>query len=186
MIFILELLTRIDGLEKSRDIKGKRMRIRVAAGNAISISGLAFGIIMLKTGNFFASLISWFCLWYFSHCFAHYIVGRLLGIRFLYYFTGKSDLTKAIKALQKVNFPVLGIKFDRKSVRSKRAAYAMFSAGVLASTLTPFLVPFYLFIAARDFWIFFTLLSIANLTLTAFLSPKYGDIAKAKKFSLEK
>ena len=162
------------------------MRISLFLGNLISVSGLLTGFALLKFENLFAYFISWFCFWYFSHCLAHYLVGKIFGIKFSYYFVGKSNLVRAIKILQKLRFPVLGIKFDRESVRSRRAAYAMFSAGVLASNLMSFIVPVYLFLSSNHFWILFTLLSFSNLILTAFLSPRYGDLAKASKFAAEK
>jgi len=108
-------------------------------------------------------------------------------VRFLYYFIGRSSLTKLnlpiISSLARM-FPVLGIKIDKTSFNSvspKKQA-VMFAAGALASMITPITITVYV-IMYLEMWIgfFMTFVTIGNIVLTLIFSAKVGDIFKAKK-----
>lgn len=157
--------------------------------------GIAGGFFLLLFLNFVYDpllkililLISWFCFWYFPHCLAHYIVGKILGIKFLYYFVGRSSLTKMnlplVTSILKV-VPVLGIKIDKKSSSniSRRKMAAMYASGVLASMLCP-LIPFIYSLTQLDHLaiIFVGVLSFGNIAFTTYFSSKVGDFSKAFK-----
>jgi len=77
-------------------------RIPLLIGNAISIGMLILAVeiakhayALLDIPRILVLIICWFTMLYFSHCLSHYIVGRLLGIKFRYYFLSSSMLAKA-------------------------------------------------------------------------------------------
>ena len=165
------------------------------AGSAIEITGLVIGFAFLYLTSltsisilkFVTLLFSWFCFWYFSHCLAHFIVGKLLGIRFLYYIIGRSSLIKLklpiMTPLIKL-IPVLGIKIDKSSLinTSRYGRSITYASGALASMLSP-LIPFAyaLIYTEQPISILLGALTIGNIIFTSYLSPKVGDLYKAKK-----
>lgn len=148
--------------------------------------------------KFILLLLSWFLVWYFSHCLSHYLVGTLGGIRFKYYFLGRSTIRKAkIPLISKVaqNLPfVLGIKIDKESISkaNPKAIKTMYLAGPLSSMMLPFIIvalsltqpsqvtlpllPF----TIRDSYILLGL-TLANVAFSLYFSPKVGCISKAIK-----
>jgi len=128
--------------------------------------------------------LSWICLVFFPHCLAHYIVGRLVGVRFSHYAIGKSSITKL--GLPLVSsfasaLPLLTLKIERRSLRSVShgARAVMFASGATASMILPFLVvvvsfehlPLALSLAL-------VLISVANLGFDLYYSPRAGDISR--------
>lgn len=170
-----------------------RVTIPLWAGHILSAVGIVVGVLLLAIGSSLppglrsiSYLASWASLWFFPHCITHYIVGRLVGIRFRNYFLGQTHLVKALPPRLKpllARVPVLGIRVEKASLRAARpsARYAMFASGALASMMLPFLVPLYLLLARESGAAGILLaISLANLLLTAFLSPRVGDFYKAK------
>ena len=96
-------------------------------GNGIEVLGIAVGVYLLVAASninavplrFLVYLISWVCLVFFPHCLAHFVVGRLAGIRFTHYALGKSSITKlrlpVISAVSSM-IPLLTLKIDRGSL----------------------------------------------------------------------
>jgi len=122
-----------------------RIRIPLIMGNIISICMMAIALIVASHAYLFSKpirililIICWFMMLYFTHCLSHYIVGRLLGIRFRYYFLSKSMLSKA-------NIPLISRLTSVKAFLTLKLAekpkgwkgFAMFIAGPLASMLSP-------------------------------------------------
>jgi len=171
-----------------------KQRIPVWLGNVIETVGLAIGIFLLLVNPFLHHmlklvllLVAWFCFWFFSHCLTHFIVGKILGVRFLYYFIGRSSLTKLnlpiISSLART-FPVLGIKIDNTSFGSispKKQAM-VFASGALASMISPITIMVYAMIYLET-WIgfFMSLITVGNIVFTLIFSAKVGDIFKAKR-----
>ncbi len=69
----------------------------------LSVTGLGLGIIAWLAAldpSFQLSvritllLFTWFTLWFFSHDLTHHVVGTLVGVRFQYYFLGRSAITR--------------------------------------------------------------------------------------------
>ena len=168
-------------------------RIPIAVGNLIEIAGILFALyfivmtpevtpVLLKLILYLAA---WGCLLFFPHSLTHYVTGRFVGVRFLYYSFGKSSVYKLGIPFVSViasRSRVLTLKVDRGSLQSvgRGGLIAMFSSGAVASMLFPFLVAFASF---RDlpiaFSVFLLLLSAANLLFDLYFSPKAGDISRA-------
>lgn len=169
------------------------MSIRL--GNAIEITGLSYAILSLFLVNpvphplqkLMLLLTSWFCFWFFSHCLAHFVVGRIFGVNFLYYFVGKSSLIKLnlpfISFFAKI-FPVLGIKMDKASFKnlSPKKQAVVFASGALASMISPLICLIYAIIYLEA-WIggFLSVMTTGNIVFTLIFSAKVGDLSKARK-----
>jgi hypothetical protein len=130
-------------------------------------------------------LIAWFCLWFFSHDLAHHIVGRVVGVRFRYYFLGRSAITKLslpiVSNLLRV-VPVLGLKVERSSLKSVSAnrARAMYASGALFSMFLPWVVIPAGFAVGLLVGILLALLTVANDVFTLYFSPRVGDLHHAR------
>lgn len=170
-----------------------KKRIPIVVGTLIEIAGILFGTYLVFIGpsvavlflRFLLYLVAWVCLLFFSHSLTHYVVGRVVGVRFQYYSLGKSSVYK-LKAplLSKMasRSVVFTLNIDRASLRSVSYAgrMAMYASGAIASMVLPFLVAFaslgHLPIVFNSFLF---LLSVANLVFDAYYSPKAGDISRA-------
>lgn len=164
-------------------------------GNVIEIAGLtiAFAALYLTSLTsililkFMALLFSWICFWYFSHCLAHFVTGKLLGIRFLHYYIGRSSLVKLklpiITPLLDL-IPVLGIKIDKLSLinASRYAKSITYASGAIASMTSPLIPAVYALIYTElSIALIIMVLTLGNILFTAYLSPKVGDLHRAKK-----
>lgn len=164
----------------------QRIKIPLWLGNLIEVLGTLLGICFLllslsfhSIGKFFLLLISWIFLWYFTHCLAHYIVGRLFGIEFLYYYIGKSAILKLkIPIFEPFKFvPVLGLKIKTESLKriSKKKVAIFYSSGALSSMFLPAITLFF----ADSAFLFLLFLTIFNIFFTFIFSFKVGDLMKA-------
>ena len=62
-------------------------RIPLWAGTSLTALATLLTILLTLTSNYPPlKILCWFGLLYFPHCLSHYVVGRLLGIRFRYYY----------------------------------------------------------------------------------------------------
>ncbi len=172
-----------------------RRIINLWLGNTIEVAGIIVGFILLYSLNFLTHsllrflvlIISWMCFWYFPHCLAHFIVGRILGIRFMYYFAGRSSLIKMrlplVTSILSV-VPALGIKIDKHSTLniSRNRIAVMYASGVSASMLCP-LIPFIYSLIYLDYIItlFIGVITFGNIIFTIYFSFKVGDFSKAVK-----
>jgi hypothetical protein len=168
-------------------------RIPLAAGNLVESVGMLLGffLILLAPGarpvslSFLLYLVAWFCMLFFPHCLTHYVVGRLLGVKFRFYTLTKSSVSKLGNPLFEIlasKALVLSLKVDRESLRSVsgRRLAVMFASGAVASMSLPFLVPF---ASLQNLPILYSFslfaLSAANLAFDLYYSPKAGDISRA-------
>jgi len=172
------------------------VRLPILLGNLIEMIGLIVALTLLLLAPelhnslhaFFLYLIALGLLVFFPHCLAHYVVGRLTGIKFEYYRLGKSGVAKL--KLPAVSFlgsklPVLALKVDRSSIHqaNRIGISAMFSAGALVSMAFPFLA-----VAASignlplPLSIILMLLAASNLVFDLYYSPRTGDLARATSF----
>lgn len=160
------------------------------AGHLLTTSGMALGLILTyyirafsPPINYYITMISFITLWFFPHCLAHYIVGRVFGIRFRYYFVGRSAIRKLNLPLVTGlagRLPILGIRIEHRTLKKATPAgrFMMFSAGALASSLLPFLPVLFLFMKFPFHGSGFILLALINLGFTLYFSPKVGDIRR--------
>jgi hypothetical protein len=166
----------------------------IGSGLLITGIGTAFGLIFLlftaptysTTIIVLSGLFSLFCLWYFPHTLAHFLVGKMVGIRFRHFFLGRSGVTKLRWPVNKVlkYIPVFGVRIERLNFREvlKKKKVWMFWAGPIVSMVLPFLVPFTLFLYGhKTLTAIFLVIAAANLLFTSYFSPKVGCIDKAKR-----
>ncbi len=170
------------------------LRIGLAAGNLVSLVGVATAYMLLffvaslpfTGGRFLVGFTSFTLLWFFTHDLAHYVVGRVLGIRFSHYYLGLSNVVRlSIVPKQLKTLPVvLGIKIDKRNSKASPLGYAaMYSAGPLASMLTPLTVPAIILYnnPASLAGQLLLIMAVANIGFTSVFSPKAGCFAKALK-----
>jgi len=168
-------------------------RIPTAIGNLVEFAGILFAVYLILIAPEVASLtvklvlylVAWGCMEFFPRGLTHYLVGRLVGVKFRYYSLGKSaayKLKTPFLGLVTSRLPVLTLNVDRKSLRSvgRSGRFAMFSSGAISSMILPFIVAFGSF---RDLPLIFSalllFLSAANFAFDLYFSPKVGDISRA-------
>ena len=171
-----------------------RRKIPLILGNVIEILGVAVAILLIVAASgvnsalvrFLFYLISWACLVFFPHCLTHFVVGRLVGVRFRHYIVGKSSITKlrlpVVSAVATL-FLLLELRVDRRSLGSLSggARAATFASGATASMIFPFLVPVVAFRHLPAVWSFaLLLLSLANVCFDLYYSPKAGDLSRIR------
>lgn len=163
-------------------------KLRLPVGHAVTISGTALGLALLYLAThavpplrFVLTLSSFFALWYFPHTLSHFIVGRLLGINFSYYFLGKTGLRRLIKFVGRIPIPVLGIRINRDSFDgvARWRKRIMFLSGVFASMFLPVLclvVP-----QPYPYNMVISLIVFGNMGFTFPTSYLVGDVWKARR-----
>jgi len=170
------------------------MRIPLLVGNIVEVAGVLFALYLISFAlgvpnsplKFLVYLVAWVCLLFFPHGLAHYIVGRLVGIGFQYYYLSRSSVYKLKLPFARAiasRSVVLTLKVDQHSLQtaSVGSRAVMFSSGAVASMILPF------FAAAASLGhlpmnlsAILLLLSAANLAFDLYYSPKAGDISRAK------
>ncbi len=126
----------------------------VPLGNAIQIGGLVGGALLARQaarraphgawGLYAGRLLSYFC----EHAFAHYLVGRLAGIRFTSYgvhgSTGADAYPPGLRSIF-ARLPFLSARVDPASRRAAAPAAqaAMYLAGPLATLVSSAVYPLY-------------------------------------------
>jgi hypothetical protein len=172
-----------------------RIIIPIQLGLIIEVAGIILGIILLTQTtptnppliNLILLSITFLLFWYFPHSLSHYLIGRLLGIKFNHYYlhvSGMSRIDNSFLAWTGRLMPMLGVKADRHSLRSatpnRRAA--MYASGVTVSMITPVICIYTAFaIAAPYIGLLLTAVLVGNGLFTVYFSGKVGDIAKAIK-----
>ena len=131
-------------------------------------------------------LFSWFSFWFFIHDLTHHVVGILGGIRFQYYFLGRSAIRKLrLPLISRImeQIPVLILKVDKPSLAkaSPKARRWMYASGALASMILPLVIlPSGFSIGPVWVGALFTLLVLSNDLFTLYFSPKTGDLYRAR------
>jgi hypothetical protein len=133
-------------------------------------------------------LVAWVLLYFSSHAIAHWLVGRMVGIRFLFYTVGGTGNPEGwppgIRWIFE-HLPFFGVQTEKLSMQkvSPGARALMWSAGVTSSAIIPTLGVLWawlcgvpgsrLFLLFALFWAFGTLAS--NWT------SHPGDYSKARR-----
>jgi hypothetical protein len=161
-------------------------RIPLHLGNAVSVLLIAIAITLAKYAYIFPKIVRlpilvvcWFIMLYFTHCLSHYIVGRLLGVKFGYYFLSSSMLAKA-------DIPLISKLFSRKVFLTLKITerstscrmFLMFLAGPLASMLSPLIIAMIALSYDSSAFYVLLLMTIANAIFTGYYSYKFGCIRK--------
>lgn len=170
----------------------ERIKIPLVLGNGIEVMGILVAISLVVVApdinsvllKFLAYLVSWTCLVFFPHCLAHFVTGRLVGVRFTHYLVSRSPVAKLkLPIISEVmsKIPILGLKIDRRSLKSvsRSARAVMFASGAAASMILPFFVVVASLgrLPSTSSGVLL-LLSIANLVLDLYYSPKAGDLSR--------
>lgn len=169
-------------------------RIPLILGNSIGVLGIALALYLIVAAAdisnslvaFVVYAVSWACLEFFPHCLAHYIVGRLVGVRFTHYEIGKSSIKNiGLPVISWVAsaLPLLTLRIDRRSLRSvsHSARAVTFASGATVSMILPL---FAVVVSFRHLplglSLVLLLISVSNLGLDLYYSPKAGDISRIR------
>src|SRR5687767_14580969 len=170
-----------------------RKQFAVFAGNAIQLTGIALGCILLcistqPAGPRAISMIAGYLLIYFStHSLSHYVVGRLAGIKFTHYSLGGSSHTSNFPPVMRQIFerlPFFAAHADPVSLKaaSPTAKALMFSAGlvgtVVFSTLAT-LCAYYARVPGATILLIFNIFWQIGTIITE--ARPGGDLAKARR-----
>ncbi|HEU5012817.1 MAG TPA: hypothetical protein VFT66_09755 [Roseiflexaceae bacterium] len=128
--------------------------LSIAQGNAIQISGLVGAVVLARIAArrgrrgsawlFASRLLAYFC----EHAFAHWLVGRMGGIRFMHYGVHGTTHARLYPPGMRWVFshlPFLSARIDPASRRAAAPAAraAMYMAGPLVTVLMSELIPLY-------------------------------------------
>ena len=167
-------------------------RFSITTGVSVGVTGTLLGFLVLLVPPYpsvpllslLLLLASFGLLTYFSHCLAHFIVGKIIGLKFSYYVFGASLKTNSqvIRRLDEL-LPRLGIRLTSESRKNAthRQRVLVFSSGVITSTLLP-LIPVtigYLTLP-NPMRTIPLLLWIAYVIFGAYFSPRFGDLSRIK------
>lgn len=149
----------------------------VAAGSSLVPRGLAFAIYVLVAEGAGTYLV---------HCPAHYIVGRVVGIRFRTIRLGRTTLARVLPprfaGLARL-VPILTLSTEKTSLAktSKGRAAAMYASGTIASVSSAFLISGMATLSepsipAAVAW----LVALGYFAFDVVFSPRTGDLSKAR------
>lgn len=188
----LTLASHNPGPANQRTIFG---RLSIAAGNTWQGGGIAAACLALAISRsvqmraiaVITMLLSWVLLYFSSHAIAHWLVGRLVGIHFLFYTVGGTSNPQGWPMGLRWFFqhlPFMGVQTDKASMlkANPRAKALMWCAGVTSSAITPTLGAFWACRSAVPgstvFFIFALLWALG--TLASNWTSRTGDYSKAR------
>src|ERR1700739_133212 len=171
-------------------------RLSILTGNAVQIAGMAAACLALATARsahstaaaVVAMVAGWILLYFCCHAIAHWLVGRLLGIRFAFYTVGGTGNPEGWPTGLRWLFghlPFFGVQTEKTSMQkaSPIARAIMWSAGVTSSAVIPTLGAIWawrsgvpgsnLFFPFGLFW--------AVGTLASNWTSRTGDYSKARR-----
>ena len=177
---------------------GRRVRARlsITIGNILQIAGILAACLALSASRSAGStsmavmtmVLAWVLLYFSSHAIAHWLVGRLVGIRFLFYTVGGTGNPHGWPPGLRWIFerlPFFGVQTEKLSMQSaSRGARAlMWSAGVTSSALIPTLSAFWAWRSgvpwSRPFFLFALFWALG--TLASNWTSRTGDYSKARR-----
>jgi hypothetical protein len=135
-----------------------------------------------------AMFAGWILLYFSCHAIAHWVAGRILGIRFAYYTVGGTGNPEGWPAGLRwvfVHLPFLGVQTEKASMQyaSPMAKAIMWSAGVTSSAVVPLLGALWAWHSSVPWskpFLVFALLWAAG-TLASNWRSSTGDYAKARR-----
>ena len=183
---------------KSAAITQRRVfaRLSITAGNAVQAGGILAAYFSLRESQSAHSpvtavstlLLAWVLLYFSCHAIAHWLVGRLVGIRFLHYTVGGTSNPEGWPPGLRWIFehlPFFGVQTEKASMQNAgpAARAVMWAAGVTSSAVVPTLAMLWawrshlpgggLFFLFAIFW--------ALGTLASNWTSRTGDFSKAKR-----
>src|ERR1022692_251825 len=131
-------------------------RLSIAVGNTLQIGGILAACFALSASRsahstaiaVIAMVLAWVLLYFSSHAIAHWLVGRLVGIRFLFYtVAGTGNPEGWPPGLRWIfeHLPFFGVQTEKLSMQhaAPLAKALMWSAGVTSSAALPALSAFW-------------------------------------------
>jgi hypothetical protein len=135
-----------------------------------------------------AMVVAWVLLYFSSHAIAHWLVGRLVDIRFLFYTVGGTGNPEGWPPGLRWIFehlPFLGVQTEKLSMQtvSPRARALMWSAGVTSSAIIPTLGALWAWLCgvpgSKLFFLFALFWALG--TLASNWTSRTGDYSKARR-----
>jgi hypothetical protein len=135
----------------------------------------------------FAMVVGWVLLYFCCHAIAHWVVGRLLGIRFAFYTLGGTGNPEGWPTALRWLFehlPFFGVQTEKASMQkaSPIARVIMWSAGVTSSAVVPTLGALWAWRSgvpgSKLFFLFAVFWAIG--TLASNWTSRTGDYSKAR------
>jgi hypothetical protein len=172
------------------------VRLSVAAGNCLQTGGILAACLALTVSRaahstwiaLITMLLAWVLLYFSCHAIAHWLVGRMVGIRFLHYTVGGTTNPEGWPPGLRWIFehlPFFGVQTEKLSLQnaSPRAKALMWSAGVTSSAIVPALGVFWAYrshvVSNRLFCLFALIWSCG--TLASNWRSRTGDYSKARR-----
>ena len=171
-------------------------RLSITAGNALQISGIVAACLALAaarsahstTGAVVAMVVGWVLLYFCCHAISHWVVGRILGMRFAFYTVGGTGNPEGWPAGLRWLFehlPFFGVQTEKASMQkaSPIARAIMWSAGVTSSAVVPTLGALWAWCSGVP-WsklLFLVALFWAVGTLASNWTSRAGDYSKARR-----
>jgi len=171
-------------------------RLSITAGNALQISGIVAACLALAgarsahstTSAVVAVVVGWVLLYFCCHAIAHWVVGRILGIRFAFYTVGGTGNPEGWPAGLRWLFehlPFFGVQTEKASMQkaSPIARAIMWSAGVTSSAVVPTLGALWAWRSGVPWSKLFFLVALfwAVGTLASNWTSRTGDYSKARR-----
>jgi hypothetical protein len=171
-------------------------RLSIVVGNTLQIAGLAAAVLALATARSAHSrtaavsglLAGWLLLYFCCHGVAHWLVGRLVGIRFAFYTLGGTGNPQGWpRGLRWVfeHLPFFGVQTEKSSMQSAQpmAKAIMWSAGVTSSAVVPSLGAVWAWRSTVPYSKLFLLFALGWSvgTLASNWRSPTGDYAKARR-----
>jgi hypothetical protein len=171
-------------------------RLSIVAGNSVQIAGLVAACLFLAAarsthsafGAVFAMVVGWVLLYFCCHAIAHWLVGRLLGIRFAFYTVGGTGNPEGWPTGLRWLFehlPFFGVQTEKTSMQkaSPIARAIMWSAGVTSSAVIPTLGAIWAWrsrVPGSNLFFLFGLFWAVG-TLASNWTSRTGDYSKARR-----
>ena len=171
-------------------------RLSIAAGNTVQVAGILTSFLALRlsqpvrstTLSITAMVLAWLLLYFCCHAIAHWVVGRVLGIRFLSYTVGgtgnPAGWPKGLRWIFE-HLPFFGVQTERSSMHevSPVAKALMWSAGVTSSAVVPTLSALVAWRSGVPLSGWFLLFAVGwgTGTLASNWRSQNGDYAKARR-----
>jgi len=171
-------------------------RLSIPVGNLVQAGGILAAFVALRASQsartpalaVTAMLLAWVLLYFFSHAIAHWLVGWVVGIRFLFYTIGGTGNPGGWPPGLRWIFehlPFFGLQTEKLSMQdaSPAARALMWSAGVTSSAIVPTLSAFIAWRSRVPWsgWFFLFAVTWALGTLASNWTSRTGDYSKARR-----
>jgi hypothetical protein len=171
-------------------------RLSIIAGNALQAGGILAAYSALRVAQSTHSpataistmVLAWVLLYFSCHAIAHWLVGRVAGIRFLHYTVGGTANPEGWPPGLRWIFehlPFFGVQTEKASMQSvsPKARAVMWAAGVTSSAVIPTMAVFWAWRSgvpgSRILFLFSIFWALG--TLASNWTSRSGDFAKAKR-----